>query len=47
VVTEQVELYGTLTGKRPAVQVEEPPVVEDNVLRLPKRSRHERRAGGS
>ena len=51
VVTEQVELYGTLTGEHPAVRVEEPPAVEDatghNVLRLPKRSARSRRAEGS
>jgi 2-aminoadipate transaminase len=51
VVTEQVELYGTLTGEHPAVRVEEPPPVEDaagdNVLRLPKRSARSRRAEGS
>jgi 2-aminoadipate transaminase len=50
VVTEQVELYGTLTGERPAVRVEGPPAVEDpfgdNVLRLPKRSARSRRAEG-
>ncbi len=51
VVTEQMELYGTLTGEHPAVRVEEPPAVEDaagdNVLRLPKRSADSRRAEGS
>jgi 2-aminoadipate transaminase len=51
VVTEQVELYGTLTGERQAVRVEEPPAVDDaaddNVLRLPKRSTRSRRAEGS
>jgi 2-aminoadipate transaminase len=47
VVTEQVELYGTLTGEHPAVQVEEPAAADDNVLRLPDRSRRERRAEGS
>jgi 2-aminoadipate transaminase len=51
VVTEQVELYGTLTGEHPAVRVEGPPAVEDpagdNVLRLPKRSDRSRRAEGS
>ena len=50
VVTEQVQLYGTLTGEHPAVRVE--PVagddaVGDNVLRLPKRSARSRRAEGS
>jgi len=51
VVTEQVELYGTLTGEHAAVQVEEPPGVDeaagDNVLRLPKRAARSRRAEGS
>jgi len=51
VVTEQVELYGTLTGEHPALRIEESPVVEDaaggNVLRLPKRSARPRRAEGS
>jgi 2-aminoadipate transaminase len=47
VVTEQVELYGTLTGERPAVRAEEPAPVDDNVLRLPERAARERRAKGS
>jgi 2-aminoadipate transaminase len=47
VVTEQVELYGTLTGERPAVKVDEPAPVDDNVLRLPPRSERARRAKGS
>jgi 2-aminoadipate transaminase len=51
VVTEQVELYGTLTGEHPPVRVEESPAVQDaagdNVLRLPKRSARSRRAEGS
>jgi 2-aminoadipate transaminase len=51
VVTEQVELYGTLTGEHPAVRVDEPPApeatVDDNVLPLPKRSARSRRAEGS
>jgi 2-aminoadipate transaminase len=51
VVTEQVELYGTLTGEHPAVRVEEPPAGQEalgeNVLRLPKRSARSRRAEGS
>ena len=47
VVTEQVELYGTLTGEHQAVQVDEPPAVDDNVLQLPKRSARSRRAEGS
>jgi 2-aminoadipate transaminase len=51
VVTEQMELYGTLTGEHPAARVKEPPAVEDavghNVLRLPKRSARSRRAEGS
>jgi 2-aminoadipate transaminase len=47
VVTEQVKLYGTLTGERPAVRVEEPAPAEANVLRLPERAERERRAKGS
>jgi len=47
VVTEQVELYGTLTGERRAVRVEEPTPVVDNLLRLPERAERERRAKGS
>jgi 2-aminoadipate transaminase len=51
VVTEQVELYGTLTGEHTAVRVEDTPAVEDpagdNVLRLPNRSARSRRAEGS
>jgi 2-aminoadipate transaminase len=51
VVTEQVELYGTLTGEHPAVRVDEPPAPEatlgDNVLPLPRRSARSRRAEGS
>ena len=47
VVTEQVELYGTLTGERPAVHAEERAPVGDNVLRLPQRAERERRAKGS
>ena len=47
VVTEQVELYGTLTGERPAVRVEDLPPADDNVLRLPERAERERRAKGS
>jgi 2-aminoadipate transaminase len=47
VVTEQVELYGTLTGERPAVRAEQPAPVDDNVLRLPERAERERRARGS
>jgi 2-aminoadipate transaminase len=47
VVTEQVELYGTLTGEHAAVQVEEQAPVDDNILRLPERSQRERRAEGS
>jgi 2-aminoadipate transaminase len=50
VVTEQVQLYGTVTGEHEAVRLppEQPPAVEegptDNVLRLPERSDRERRA---
>src|SRR5215208_2529173 len=51
VVTEQVELFGTLTGERPAVRVGEPPAggrpLDHNVLPLPKRSARSRRAEGS
>jgi 2-aminoadipate transaminase len=47
VVTEQVELYGTLTGERPAVRAEEPAPADDNVLHLPERAERERRAKGS
>jgi 2-aminoadipate transaminase len=47
VVTEQVELYGTLTGERPAVRAEQPAPVDDNVLRMPERAERERRARGS
>ena len=47
VVTEQVDLYGTLTGVRPAVRAEEPAPAGDNVLRLPERAERERRAKGS
>jgi 2-aminoadipate transaminase len=51
VVTEQVELYGTLTGEHHAARVDEPPAPDaalgDNVLSLPKRSARSRRAEGS
>src|SRR5215207_2556514 len=51
VVTEQVELYGTLTGEHPAVRVDEPragrEALGDNVLHLPNRSARSRRAEGS
>jgi 2-aminoadipate transaminase len=47
VVTEQVELYGTLTGEGPAVRAEQPAPVDDNVLRMPERAERERRARGS
>ncbi len=47
VVTEQVDLYGTLTGERPAVRAEEPAAPDSNVLRLPERAERERRAKGS
>jgi 2-aminoadipate transaminase len=49
VVTEQVELYGTLTGEHPAVKAEQPPAEDasgDNVLRLPNRAARSRRAEG-
>jgi 2-aminoadipate transaminase len=49
VVTEQVELYGTLTGEHQAVGVEQPAGREalgDNVLRLPERSARSRSAEG-
>ena len=52
VVTEQVQLYGTLTGELPAVELppEERPVEEPlpggaDVLRLPDRAERARRAG--
>jgi 2-aminoadipate transaminase len=51
VVTEQVELYGTLTGEHQAARVDEPPAPDpalgDNVLSLPKRAARSRRAEGS
>jgi 2-aminoadipate transaminase len=47
VVTEQVDLYGTLTGERPAVRAEERAPADSNVLRLPERAERERRAKGS
>jgi 2-aminoadipate transaminase len=47
VVTEQVELYGTLTGEHAAVEVPQEAPLDDNVLRLPKRSARSRRAEGS
>jgi 2-aminoadipate transaminase len=47
VVTEQVELYGTLTGERPAVRFEDLAPADDNVLRLPERAERKRRAKGS
>ena len=47
VVTEQVDLYGTLTGERPAVRAKETASVDDNVLRLPERAERKRRARGS
>jgi 2-aminoadipate transaminase len=47
VVTEQVDLYGTLTGERPAVRAEEPASADSNVLRMPERAERERRAKGS
>jgi 2-aminoadipate transaminase len=45
VVTEQVELYGTLTGEHQAVElppVEEPP--SDNIVQMPIRSTDPRRS---
>jgi 2-aminoadipate transaminase len=47
VVTEQVDLYGTLTGDRHAVHAEEPASADSNVLRMPERAERERRAKGS
>jgi 2-aminoadipate transaminase len=47
VVTEQVDLYGTLTGDRPAALAEGPAPADSNVLRLPERAERERRAKGS
>jgi hypothetical protein len=47
VVTEQVDLYGTLTGDRHAVRAEEPVSADSNVLRMPERAERERRAKGS
>jgi 2-aminoadipate transaminase len=45
VVTEQVELYGTLTGEHEAVQSDEPPVRGGGeVVQMPTRSDRERRA---
>jgi 2-aminoadipate transaminase len=46
VVTEQVQLYGTLTGEHEAVPAAPPARVDDNVLRLPNRPERERRAEG-
>jgi 2-aminoadipate transaminase len=46
VVTEQVQLYGTLTGEHEAVLAAPPAPADDNVLRLPNRSERERRAEG-
>jgi 2-aminoadipate transaminase len=52
VVTEQVQLYGTLTGEIPAVQLpDEPPAPEEplpggaDVLQMPDRAERARRAG--
>src|SRR3954453_20681729 len=53
VVTEQVQLYGTLTGELPAVELpEEPPAVADeplprgaDILQMPDRAERARRAG--
>jgi 2-aminoadipate transaminase len=46
VVTEQVQLYGTLTGEHEPVPAAPRAPVDDNVLRLPNRSERERRAEG-
>jgi 2-aminoadipate transaminase len=48
VVTEQVQLYGTLTGEHEAVElppVEAPPVGGADVLQMPGRAERKRRAG--
>jgi 2-aminoadipate transaminase len=48
VVTEQVQLYGTLTGEHEAVElppVEAPPVGGADVLQMPDRAERKRRAG--
>src|SRR3954453_18822281 len=52
VVTEQVQLYGTLTGELPAVELpEEPPVADEplprgaDILQMPDRAERARRAG--
>jgi 2-aminoadipate transaminase len=47
VVTEQVALYGTLTGEHQAPPAPPEAKVDDNVLRLPDRSERTRRAEGS
>jgi 2-aminoadipate transaminase len=46
VVTEQVELYGTLTGERPAAEAAPEPPAEEGaqVLRMPTPAQRERRA---
>jgi len=51
-VTEQVQLYGTLTGELPAVELPREEPMDDeplpggtNVLRLPDREERARRAG--
>ena len=47
VVTEQVELYGTLTGEHQAVVPEAEPQAGAEVLRMPDRAERARRAKGS
>ena len=51
VVTEQVQLYGTLTGELEAVKLPEEPVAEEplpggaDILHMPDRAERARRAG--
>lgn len=47
VITEQVELYGTLTGEHAAVVPDEEPAAGAEVLQLPDRAERARRAKGS
>ena len=46
VVTEQVELYGTLTGEHEPVTLEEPATPKAEVLPMPSHDERERRARG-